>query len=113
MRETKRRKGGSYAHVGAHDQDNFDDDDDDGHDEDVRNGKIMTLHKIWNWQDPFRPLITKTTKTSIIMIMIPSEFSIDEFDDDADGDDDGDDDGDENYGDPLSPRRIQSNYSMD
>ena len=93
MRETKRRKGGSYAHVGAHDQDHFDDDD-DGHDEDVRNGNYDTAQNM-ELTRSFSPTDHENHEDQHHHDHDPSEFSIDEFDDD-----DGDDDGDENHGDP-------------
>ena len=89
MRETKRRKGGAYAHVGAHDRDNFDDDD-DGHD-DVRNGNYDTAQHI-ELTRSFSPTDHENHEDQHHHDHDPSEFSIDEFDDD--------DDGDENHGDP-------------
>jgi hypothetical protein len=103
MRETKRRKGGAYAHVGAHDQEHFD--DDAGHDDDLRNGNYDTAQHI-ELTRSFSPTDHENHHEDQHHHDHDfSEFSIDEFDDD--------DDGDENHGVPSSPLRIQSNYSMD
>ena len=105
MRETKRRKGGAYAHVGAHDQEHFD--DDAGHDDDLRNGNYDTAQHI-ELTRSFSPTDHENHHEDQHHHDHDfSEFSIDEFDDDDD------DDGDENHGVPSSPLRIQSNYSMD